>query len=215
MKNFKDITGKRFGRLTVIERADNYKDGSAMWKCRCDCGVVKIIKSYSLRTGTTVSCGCYKREKAIETGTKYFTHGESGTRLHNEWKSMKARCYNPNNKRYNRYGGRGITICEEWKNSFESFRDWAIANGYDDSLTLDRIDSNGDYEPSNCKWATQKEQQNNRCNNRRIEYNGKTQTITQWAEEVGIKEATLRHRLKCGWSIEKAMTEPLKNKKER
>ena len=213
MGRVNDLTGRTFGRLTVLERAENTKRGTARWKCKCECGSIITIRGDALSRGITVSCGCYKKEKAEETGAKYIKHGMTRTRLHTEWKSMKARCYNPNNKRFDRYGGRGITVCPEWRESFEAFRDWALANGYRDDLTIEREDTNGNYCPENCRWATQKEQQNNRSNNRLITHNGRTQTVTQWQDETGIKEATIRYRLKKGWSVEKALTEPIKNRR--
>jgi hypothetical protein len=128
---------------------------------------------------------------------------------------MKARCYRKSTAPYARYGGRGITVCDEWRNSFTSFRDWALSNGYAEGLSLDRIDYNGNYEPSNCRWVTIKEQENNRCNNNRIEYNGEIRTISEWSEILGISQYALRHRIQRGWSIERALTtkERIYNKK--
>ena len=138
----------------------------------------------------------------------YTTHGKTGTRIHNEWRSMKRRCYSKEQKGYKDYGGRGITVCDEWLHDFQAFYDWAMANGYDDNLTLDRIDSNGNYEPSNCRWVSQKVQQNNRRNNHYITYNGKTQTAKQWAEELNINYSTIITRLNRGWSIERTFNTP-------
>lgn len=138
------------------------------------------------------------------------THGESKTRLYYVWNSMKARCFTESHKSYANYGGRGITVCAEWKNSFEAFRDWAMANGYNadakrGECTLDRIDVNGDYCPENCRWISQKEQCNNKGNNHEIAYNGKTQTLQQWCSELGLKYNTVSERLRSGWGIAEAL----------
>lgn len=143
------------------------------------------------------------------------THGMTKTRLYREWLSMKQRC-NPENTNYSRnYSRRGIVVCSEWSENFEAFRDWAMSNGYRDDLSLDRINVNGNYEPSNCRWASRSEQQNNKRNNRFITYNGKTQTPQQWSEEIGISKGTIRARLRSGWSVEKTLTEKLRSEKSK
>jgi hypothetical protein len=134
--------------------------------------------------------------------------GRSEARLLRIWKGMCARCRNPNLKEYKLYGGRGIRVCDEWTDSYEPFRDWALANGYRDDLTIDRIDNDGNYEPENCRWATHAEQARNRSSNHLLTY-GKTQLLQAWAEEVGLRPETIRRRLKLGWSVERALTEPL------
>ena len=207
MKKAVDLTGLRFGRLVVKER-DWSKKKAAYWFCLCDCGNTATVQATHLRSGATQSCGCLHDESSRKTTWK--THGAYKTRIYQTWLGMKGRCYNERNSRYPNYGGRGITVCEEWRDSFEAFRDWAMANGYRDDLTIERKDVNGDYCPENCCWATQKEQQNNRSNNLMLTHNGKTQTITQWAKETGINEMALRSRIKkLNWTPERALNEPL------
>ena len=159
MKHGTPMVGLRFGRLTVLEECVVDKQGR-FYKCLCDCGnVTKPIYAPSLKLGRTKSCGCIHREGLVVRNT---IHGKYHTRLHGIWNCMKQRCNNPNNQKYKDYGGRGIKVCDEWLNDFQSFYNWAMANGYADSLSIDRIDVNGNYEPSNCRWATVMEQRHNR-----------------------------------------------------
>ena len=192
MGTFKDLTGQKFGRLTVIERTEN-KGKQTMWKCLCDCGNYTIINGYSLRNGISKSCGCLSGELAKQ---RKQTHNHHGERMYNIWKNMKQRCFNTNNKNYNSYGGRGITVCVEWKNDFQAFYDWSMLNGYTDELTIDRIDNDGNYKPSNCRWTNAKIQSNNRRNNHLITYDGKAQTIAQWADELNMSYSALYSKLK-------------------
>ncbi len=210
MSKCEDLTGQQFGRLTVIKRAENDKNGSTQWLCQCNCSnkTKKVIRGSALRNGLTQSCGCLHTEMLANRNR---THNLSKSKLYKIWYAMKNRCYYSKDKCYNRYGGRGITVCDEWLHDFQAFYDWAMANGYADSLTIDRIDVNGNYEPSNCRWITNKEQQYNKCNNHLITYNGKTQTVKQWSIELEIEYGTLLSRLNRGhWTVEKAFTTPIK-----
>lgn len=207
MSKINNLTGKKFGRLKVLEYYGNSKNCKALWLCQCECGNTKIILGNSLTSKATVSCGCYNKEKARERRTK---HNLSYSRLYKIWCGMKTRCYNKNFVYYCNYGGRGITICDEWLNDFETFYKWAISNGYEEGLTIDRINNDGNYEPINCRWISRKEQNNNMRKNIIIKYNGKEQTISQWAKEFGINRTALYYRIKRCWNIEKALTEPPK-----
>lgn len=198
MSNLKDLTGQKFGRLTVIERAGSTKDNHTTWLCGCECGNKTVVPIHYLRSGNTKSCGCLKNEFAK-------IHGMSDTRIFRIWEHMKSRCYNKSNQKYSCYGERGIKVCDEWLNDFQAFYDWSMKNGYADNLSIDRIDVNGNYEPNNCRWADAKQQANNRTNSRYITYNGKTQTMSQWAEELGINRKTLECRImKYNWTVERA-----------
>lgn len=209
MPQLRDLIGMRYGRLQVIERAENHGK-RVMWRCLCECGKEVTTRGENLTTGRTQSCGCYNRERS---SLRHTTHGGTKTRMHREWAKIKQRCSNPNNDRWADYGGRGIEVCPEWRYSFEAFRDWALANGYRDDLTIDRIDVNGNYEPGNCRWITNKEQQHNRRNNHYITYNGETHTITEWARIYGLSENGLVHRISRGWEIERALMTPMQNRK--
>lgn len=176
------------------------------WICECDCGSVFEVRSDSLRSGRTLSCGCYQRERSKEYHTK---HGLYHTRLHEIWVGMKQRCYNPKKKYFKRYGGRGITVCEEWQ-TFEPFYEWAIANGYRENLTIERVNNDGNYCPSNCRWATRKEQSNNKSSNHKITYNGETHTMTEWAGLLGLPKSVMHDRIRRGWTMERIASTPVR-----
>ena len=201
MGNKVDLVGQKFGRLAVLERLPKNTGHSHWWLCQCDCGNIVEVRGRCLTKGETKSCGCYKRDYARKHGTQMFTkHGWYGTRLYSAWRRMIDRCENPNFPQYPNYGGRGIKVCDEWRKSPEKFCEWAMANGYADNLSIDRIDFNGDYEPSNCRWITMDEQQTNKRNNVRITYNGKTQCIAEWARELGVSQGNLYSRIRLGWT---------------
>lgn len=205
MSGLKDLTGQRFGRLTVIRRVEDYISPKGQrkprWLCLCDCSKNVTVDGCHLRNGAIQSCGCYndalKRSRA--------KHGLRKKRLYNIWCGIKSRCYYEKNNRYSSYGGRGIKMCDEWKNDFSLFANWALKNGYNDTLSIDRIDVNGDYEPNNCRWATNKVQSENRTDNIICEINGKSAALSYWCDFYNKKYVTVYSRLKSGWTIEEAL----------
>ena len=204
MGKFIDLTGQRFGRLTVIKRSGNKGKDSA-WLCVCACGNEHIVSTTNLKNGHSTSCGCLKREYVRN---KSLIHGQSNTHIYYIWATMIQRCTNPKCKPYEHYGARGITVCEEWRD-FNNFYKWSISSGYQDGLSIERIDVDGNYSPQNCEWICRGDQQRNKRNNHLITYDGKTQTVSQWAEERKMPYWRLYARLtKSHWSIEKALTTP-------
>ena len=195
-----DLTGKRFGKWSVVEYAGNSK-----WMCVCDCGTTREVSTANLNSGNTHSCGCYKRETTIKNNT---THGMNKTPLHSRWLDIKDRCYNAHDKNYVNYGGRGIGVCDEWKDDFMAFHDWAVANGFRKELTIDRIDNNKDYSPQNCRWVDRATQNRNTRRNHYVTIDGETKTVMDWALTVGINESLIRARLKRGWSERDAVYKP-------
>lgn len=206
-----DLTGMKFGRWTVLEKAPPAPNsGGAYWICKCDCGTVRPVNSQSLRNGETKSCGCYHYE-SLSNNTR--THGKSKTRLYNIWSSMRERCYCKTSAAYKYYGEKGITICDEWKD-FSAFEKWALENGYDQSAkphqcTIDRIDNANGYSPSNCRWADSTIQSNNQTSNIIIDYCGEKKTLAEWAKDKGLRYSVIYNRIvRYGWDVERAMTEP-------
>lgn len=203
--NFKDIAGIKFGLLTVVEYVGIMTDKRAHWKCRCDCGNESIVNGSKLRSGHTKSCGCIGIKVVVARCTK---HGMSDTPEQITWSRMKQRCANPNATNYERYGGRGIYVCDRWLHSFESF--YAdMGPKPSPKYTLGRIDNGKGYEPSNCRWETHTQQGRNKRNNHLITALGRTFPISQWSEETGIQEGTIWHRLKNGWTQEASVTTPV------
>ena len=196
-----NILGNKYGRLTVIARAENNPKGRAMWLCLCDCGNEKVVNSGDLRTGHSKSCGCLSREKFSALNRQ---HGKSGTP---EWKTclaMKRRCYDKTQQFYDIYGGRGIVVCNRWKDSFQNFYD--DMGKRPEGMSLERIDSNGNYEPSNCKWATAKEQARNTSRNYYVTMNGATKALSAWTEELNLNYYTIKSRIyKLKWNPVEAL----------
>lgn len=187
-RRFTDLTGRKFGRLTVREYYGKDKYSHNLWLCYCECGKASIVESAALTSGKSRSCGCWQIESTIKRSS---THGKTHNRIYRIYAHMKSRCYVPTNKNYVDYGGRGISVCDEWLNDFQKFYDWAIANGYKDNLTIDRIDVNRNYEPDNCRWATYKEQSNNRRVTLKHTYKDVTHTLPEWVEITGVNYAHL------------------------
>lgn len=203
------MIGKKFGRLTVIKKVGVDNRRYLTWLCKCDCGSEVIVRGVNLRNGNTKSCGCITRERMHKLN---LATGECKSRLYRIWICMKTRCTNNKIPQYKDYGGRCISICDEWKHDYKTFRDWALSHGYRDDLSIERINNDGNYEPSNCKWGTLHEQNRNRRSNNMITFNGKTQCALDWALEFGMKPNTLFARFHRGWSVEKTLTTPVKHK---
>lgn len=205
-----NLIGKTFAYLTVIKEVGVNEEGSVVWLCECVCGNKHEVTSKYLLNGEVTSCGCRRREILKKQSQSSKTHGMSDCRIYSIWRAMKDRCNNPNNKSYEIYGGKGVTVCEEW-NVFENFYRWSIDNGYNNDLTIDRINSNGNYEPVNCRWVNRKIQGNNTSRNHCLTYKGETKTMSEWAEIFGIKYTTLRGRINnYHWTVEKALETPVR-----
>lgn len=188
-----DLTGQRFGRLVIIRRADqNDKHNQAVWVCQCDCGKITTAITAKLKGGYKVSCGCWRNRR----------NGESRTRLFVIWRNMLDRCNNPKRDNYEHYGDKGVRVCSAW-GDYETFKAWALSNGYRDNLSIDRIDSAGNYEPNNCRWVTQKEQMQNISSNRHISYMDKQYTVSQFADLLSVPTYTIRNHLRAGWTPER------------
>ncbi len=205
MGAFQDLTGKKFGRLKVLALAPKSSPGKTRWKCACDCGSNSIVESAQLKSGNTKSCGCL-RDELSRLRTK--THGLSDTPTYRTWSDMKGRCFRTLNRDYPDYGGRGITVCDRWKNSFEDFV--SDMGERPKGSTIDRIDVDGNYEPGNCRWATSKQQQRNKRNSRLITFRKRRRSLAEWAEGLGMPYDVLRYRLDAGWTVEEAFQTPVR-----
>jgi hypothetical protein len=202
----KDLAGQRFGRLLVLGFIGRNKHGQAMWLCKCDCGEHFATLGASLLRGRTQSCSCLSRDIIIQ---RNFRHGLSHTPEHIAWTHIIARCENPNEIGYKDYGGRGIAMCERWRQSFKNFlEDMGPKPGPE--YSVERIDNEKGYSPKNCKWATPTEQSNNKRNNNFLEYNGERLTMAEWARKIGMAYGTFQMRVKLGWPMEKILTVPIK-----
>lgn len=212
-KRITDETGNRYGRLTVVEYIGINKYREAIFKCKCDCGNEVSVRGSALRGGRTRSCGCLQKDKArsnilnYNQSEKYVAptnkkHGGANSKLYKVWCGIKARCYQKGNDHYDLYGGRGIYMCDEWKNDFAPFRDWAEKNGYSDNLTIDRVDVNGNYSPDNCRWITQKGQVRNRRVTLFYEHDGVSKPFAEWCEEYGVPYKTAWWKYRKGRSFE-------------
>lgn len=205
-----DITGNRYGLLEVLG-LDYTKNHNSFWRVKCDCGnVVTKRRGYLIDKGgaTEKNCGCLSFEKAKEYmmySNPKKTHGLSKTRMYRIWLKMKERCNDPNYPERHLYGGRGIKVCDEWVNNFMNFREWSLENGYNDELSIDRIDPNGNYEPDNCRWIPLNEQSDNRRNSIYLEHDGKRMTMSQWSKELGLPVSTIRSRYYRDWPVEKIL----------
>lgn len=209
-----DLVGQRFGRLTV-EKYIYTKNSRAYWLCLCDCGKYVEVPTYSLRSGNTKSCGCFHFDKNHESRPESHTYAGDYTskhrpRLYWVWFNMIRRCEDPKAPDYYRYGELGISVCDEW-HDLHRFIEWANKSGWKEGLTLDRVDNSGNYCPENCRWADRITQCNNKRTNRRIEYDGSTWTVTELSRMSGISSSVLYYRLNHGWSVEDAISKPVRN----
>lgn len=207
---FKNRAGEKYGRLTALEYLYTNKRRKAVWLCKCDCGNIVQISSEKLSTGNTKSCGCLHSDKSkekiktlIKKQTKYTRKFEKEISI--IFNQMKQRCYNKKCKAYKNYGGRGIKICDEWLENFNSFYLWSIKNNFNSNLSIDRIDVNGNYEPNNCRWITNLEQQNNKRNNKYLEFNGQKHTYAEWSRILNIPSSTISDRIKRGYDTEQIL----------
>lgn len=193
-----DLTNQRFGRLVALEDAGHNSSNKTVWKCLCDCGNIHYATTSDLRRGDSTSCGCFHKE---QLGNRRRKHGYSNTKLYKTWKNIRARCNNPNEPNYPRYGGRGIKVCDEW-NDFINFKAWSESNNYNPSLSIDRINNDGNYEPSNCRWVDKTTQIRNRSITRKVEFNGEKITIKELSEKYNVNYFLLYDRIiKYKWSV--------------
>lgn len=204
-----DLTGQMYGKLLVIRRLGKIVN-KVMYECKCECGNIKSISHSDLRSNRTKSCGCYKKQLLIEKNTTHGLSVKNGKpiRLFRIWSNIKTRTMNPKSPQYIDYGGRGIKLDRTWLN-FEIFYKWSMTNGYEENLSIDRINVNGDYTPNNCRWADVKTQANNRRNNINITLGHSTKTLTQWCDTFNLNYRTVQDRIKRNWSIETALLTPV------
>ena len=207
MGKLQDITNNRYNHWTVL-RFDKRVGCSYYWICQCDCGTIRSVASSSLKSGASKCCGCIKHPTMHN-----LTHGGKCERLYGVWSGIKCRCYNSHDRAYQWYGARGIKVCDEWLNDYASFRDWAIKNGYDENAakfacTIDRIDTNGDYSPDNCRFSNMVGQNNNRRSNVVITLNGESHTLKEWSKITGLSYAMLKKRRQYGWNADKIIYTP-------
>lgn|SRR6202142_3165678 len=208
--NFDDLIGRRYGRLIVVEYDPATVKGRTYWICRCDCGVVISRRATHLKRGESQSCGCLQKERASVAGKiSNRKHGLHRHPLYRIWCGMLQRCYNPNSRKFQDWGGRGIRVCPEWRRSPDIFIRWALTHEYSRGLTIDRYPNNdGNYEPSNCRFTTHKKNHNNKRSNVVLEMNGKRRTVSEWSDITGVARHTIYERIKLGWDIERALTLP-------
>lgn len=210
-----NLVGHRYGRLSVVK--ESHRANGVVWDCVCDCGEWHKAKTGHLRAGVVLSCGCAQRDAGRETGRKHGykrgIHWLSHSPLHHCYDNMIARCYNPDNDRYPSYGGRGITVCEEWLGDRKEFYFWAVHAGWEQGLSIDRIDVDGGYSPENCRWVTMAQQQRNTTRSRFLEWNGVRMTVVEWAEHLGVRPQALQHRVTRGWDAERIFTQPFRGRR--
>jgi len=208
VSKYNDLTGNKYGRLTVIEYLGKNKQYDSIWRCICDCGTEITVRAGVLLNGHTQSCGCLQISRTRES---HITHGlsrdENGkrTKLYHVWDGLKQRCYNPKSPFYSYYGGKGIVLCDEWLN-YKAFHAWAMSHGYKDGLSIERERINGIYEPDNCSWIPKSHQARNRSMSVVVEYNGEIKNLSDWCDLLGKNKKMLGQRLRRGWSVEKTFT---------
>lgn len=203
----RELVGQKFGRLLVERKSEKKIHKERVWFCKCDCGNNYETTSYRLTSGAIKSCGCLRDEYQKSSKTLNKTHGETGTLTYRSWEAIKRRCLNENNKDFIRYGGRGITVCDEWINSYEQFH-LDMGDRPSEKHSIDRVDNNLGYSKENCRWATQKEQTKNRCSNRVFTINGETKNLTDWCATYGVNFDLVRSRIDRGMDIEPALSTP-------
>lgn len=207
-----NLKGKIFGRLLVLKMAGKDKHRNILWTCQCECGIIKNISGVGLRTNQTKSCGCYHRDIVSKPNISSITHGKSISKIYNIWHGIKLRCYTKSSTSYKNYGGKGIIVCEEWKNSFEQFyKD--MGDIPFEKAQIDRIDNNGPYSKENCRWVTSKQNCFNKSNNKYLTYKGETKLLIDWAIQYNFQRYTITNRLQQGWTIERILETPERRRK--